>query len=119
MSTVMVNHSRLVAMTQTFGGTGDVPNNYSLAVPTLYNVTYHLTADNFVGDSDAAQDTYTAQSYMFLDILNTTSNVTFNSMDLNYSQISYSVGNAPGICLCGGLTSCTTNNCSNVLTPSG
>ena len=98
---------------------GNVPDDYSIAVPSLYNVTYFLTADNFLGDSSTAQDTYTAQSYMFLDILKTTSNVTFNSMDLNYSQISYSVASGPGICLCGGSSSCTSTNCSDVLTPSG
>ena len=98
---------------------GDVPVNYSIAAPTLYNITYHLTAENFLGNSNAAQDTYTAQSYMFLDIFQTTSNVTFNSKDLNYSQISYTVGSGPGTCLCGTLSSCTTTNCSSVLTPSG
>lgn len=98
---------------------GDVPDNYTVALPTLYNVTYYLTADNFLGDSDTAKDTYTAQSYMFVDMLATSSNITFNSMDLNYTQISYSVGSSPGVCLCGAARGCLTTNCSNVLVPSG
>ena len=93
---------------------GDVPVNYSIAAPTLYNVTYYLTADSFLGNSDAAQDAYTAESYMFLDVFQTTSNVTFDSRDLTYSQISYSVSSSPSNCLCVALSSCTTTNCSSV-----
>ena len=102
-----------------FALAGDDPDNYSVALPTLYNVTYYLPADNFLGDGDTAQDTYTAQSYMFLDVLTTTSNVTFNSMGLNYSQISVAVGASPGRCLCGASRNCPTMNCSEVLVPSG
>lgn len=103
--------------------TGDVPDSYTAAAPTLYNVTYYLTAANFLGDSDTADTTYTAESYMHLDILQPTSNVTFNSLGLNYSQILYAVSTdssaQPGVCLCGPTADCATSNCTGILKPSG
>ena len=94
-------------------------DNYTVAAPSLYNVTYYLESSNFLGNSDTADNAYTAQSYMHLDIFQATSNVTFNSLELNYSQIAYSAGGAPSVCLCGPDPDCPTVNCTGILAPSG
>ena len=98
----------------------DASANKGPAWPQLYSVTYYLSTANFIGNPDEASMTYTAESSMHLDILQTTSLVTFHSQDLQYTSVSYTVGDQGGeICVCGQEEQCPTTSCSSVLQPPG
>lgn len=83
--------------------------------PQLYNVTYYLSAANFIGDAAQASTTYTAESHMHVDVLQATTSVSFNSKDLQYSAVSYAIDQQEAVCVCGSQEGCPDTDCSEAV----
>ncbi len=93
-------------------------SNFKFA-PQLYNVTYFLKEANFIGDKSQADTSYTAQSSMQLEALQQTQELTFNSLDLDITTLSYVLDDWMSVCLCGYEYQCLSHDCREIVRPFG
>ena len=87
------------------------------ALPQHYHVTYSFTEANFMGNDSLAELRYSADSAMQLKVLHRTNVLVFNSVDLQYTAIQYTVDGWLSVCLCGMHYKCLTQSCDAVLQP--
>lgn len=81
--------------------------------PLTYNTSFAFTQENFVGDDDSAQKTFSGFTTIQFKALTSMQTVRLNSVGMKFSSVYLTAADGVQTCLCG--PNCSVPNCSYVV----